>query len=192
MSPYAMEQVEQPLYDTEDLKRMGQRVSLFVQPLGSTVMSIWRELRQKDYWETNMLQACQIEDPNEFHVRDISVLLYDKDGPLPVFDRTGLGNLWAKSYLQLSINQKTYWQGPLCLVADPVCQIGGLQTLMAIQDKAAISETMQILSYQSRNPLDLQIRRQENFTVQVTPYTPVCRQISVRVILNGRKLRSVM
>jgi hypothetical protein len=183
--------VEMPIYDTEDFGRIGQRVHLFVRPLGATMSSPWREGWQKDYWETNLYEPGVLDAPCEFMVRDLSVLLYDKDGPLPVFDRTGMGNLWAKSYLQFSINMKLYWQGPLSLLADPVCVIGGLQAVINMKDEK-IGETLGMLHYQRANPLDCYIRNQEPFQVQVTPYTPVCRQVSVRVILNGRRVRPVM
>jgi hypothetical protein len=199
MMPIGMEMVEQPLYDTEDLGRIGQRVHLFARPIGQMSPSIWREPRNKDYWETNLVQPGMLSAPSEFSVRDISVLLYDKDGPLPVFDRTGMGNLWAKSYLDFSIGHKLYWQGPLSLVADPVCVIGGLQALIQLPYKN-IGETLdfgfstpkRMLSYQREHALDCYIRNQEYFSVQVTPYTPVCRQVSVRVILNGKWIRPVL
>lgn len=191
MMPIAMEIVEQPLYDTENLARIGQRVNLFARPMGAMATSIWRHAWAKDIWETNMMQAAVLDSPCEFSVRDISVLLYDKDGPLPVFDRTGMGSLWAKSYLQFSIGMKLYWQGPLSLVADPVCLIGGLAALMQMRD-VDIGQTLRMLSYQREHALDCYIRQQEMFQVQVTPYTPVCRQVSVRVILNGQRIRPTL
>lgn len=191
MTPIAMEILEQPLFDTEDLRRIGQRVSLFVQPMGTTVMSIWRAPHVKDQWETNLVQCGQLEAPCEFQVRDITALLFDEDGPLPVFDRTGMGNLWAKSHLAFFISMKLWWQGPLYLLADPVCQIGGLPALLNFKD-ADPGETLKMLSYQRQHPLDLKIRQQESFSVQVTPYTPVCRPITVRVLLNGLRTRPVL
>lgn len=189
--PVQREIVERPLYDTVEFARIGQRVRLFCVPVGAMVTSIWHEATTKDFWETNLVQAGALESPVEFYVRDLSVLLYDKNGPLPVFDRTGLGNLWAKSLLQLFIGCKMYWQGSLALVADPVCQLGGLSALMALKD-VNLEHTLRLLNYQRMHPLDLHIRSQEPFSVDVTPYTPVCRPISVRVILNGMRVQPVL
>lgn len=186
-----MEAVEQPLYDTEDFGRIGHTVNLFCNPVGCLDASIWRERRTKYWTETNMLMHSAIESPNGFMVRDISVLLFDKDGLLPVFERNGMGNLWAKSYLEFLVNMKIYWQGPLSLVADPVCQMGGLQAMQMLRDPE-IGHALRLLSYQREHPLDVAIRAREPFLVRVTPYTPVCRQVSVRVILNGTKLQAVL
>lgn len=189
--PRQAEAIEMPLYDTADLARIGQTVNLFNFPVGAPDQSIWREPRTKQWIETNMLMHSAIESPNGFNVRDISVLLFDGDGLLPVFDRSGMGNLWAKSYLELLVNMKIYWQGPLSLVADPVCQMGGMQAMQMLRDPE-IGHALRLLSYQREHPLDVPIRCQEPFLVRVTPYTPVCRQVAVRVILNGTKLRAVM
>src|SRR6266436_6389622 len=193
MMPIQGEVVELPIYDTADFMRMGQRVSLFAIPMGGQTTSIWRHHSEswiKDVWETNMIQSGMLDTLKEFTVRDIQVLLYDKDGPLPVFDRTGMGSLWAKSYLTLDIGMKLYWQGPLSLVADPVCLLGGLDALVKMQAHHGDCESsIKMLNYQRDHPLSCHIRHQESFRVQVTPYTPVCRQISVRVVLNGMQLR---
>lgn len=189
--PNVVEMVELPIYDTEDLKRMGQRTILFAIPVGGFSPSPWRESRMKDFWETNMLQAAQLPAPNRFVVRDLQVLLYDKDGPLPVFDRTGIGSLWAKSNLRFSVGCKLYWQGPLSLVADPVCQMGGLQTMIQMGSKEC-ADAFDLLNYQRRHDLSVLIQVQQMFTVEITPYTPVCRQISARVVLNGQEMRSIL
>jgi hypothetical protein len=54
MMPIGMEVVEQPIYDTEDFGRIGQRIYLFARPYGAMATSIWREHTwTKDVWETN-------------------------------------------------------------------------------------------------------------------------------------------
>lgn len=189
------EMVELPIYDTVDLRRLGERVILFSTPIGVTEPSIWREQTSpKNWWETNLFQHGVIESPNSFNVRNLSVLLYDKHGPLPVFDRTGMGNLWAKSYLEFRVNQKIYWEGPLSLVADPVCQLGGLEFLhkMAGASGAGMERALQLLNRHHEHPLDVLLQPQMSFEVLVTPYTPVCRQITVRVVLSGVKMRAVL
>jgi hypothetical protein len=193
MIPIAMDVLEQPIWDTEDLARMGQRVGLFRIPIGGVSNSIWQHARTKDYWETNMLQQGMLDSPKEFIVRNIQVLLFDQSGPLPVFDRTGMGTLWAKSYLQFEIGMKPYWWGPLSLVADPVCLMGGVDALVKMNgDYPVLKNTLEMLNSQREHSLDCQIRCQEMFCVTVTPYTPVCRHISVRVVLNGKMFRPVL
>lgn len=186
--PYTMEIVEYPLYDTEDLEEFGRPVDLFMMPVGSSRKSKWHPMAQKNFWETNAFSTGTLENRCMFMVRDIQVLLYDADGLLPVFDRTGIGDLWAKSYLQFIVNCRIYWQGPLSLLADPVCQIGGLDALRGMPIHA-LESTFQMLNYQAKHPLNISLQEQQPFRVRVVPYTKIRRQVSVRVVLNGQMTR---
>lgn len=121
MSPNAgiLEIVDTPLFDTLSIPfgfSSRDRAALFVVPFGLMFHDpMTGEARSKDHTETNMAISGQLPMPNSFVVRAIRAALFNRRGELlPIGSRHYRGAI-----LELVIQQKPYWTGPLWKAADP-------------------------------------------------------------------------
>lgn len=180
---------ESSIYDTEDLRNFGLPLTLFSLPLGARSQSEFSEVHLKDWWETNLVHPCQLDCTKDFLIRDMQAILSDDSGPLPVFDQTGVGNMWIKTFVAFQLNCRQVLATTLAQIAHPLCQMGGLPALLALRDEksdhSALLQVFEMLNYQRAHPLNIKIERGMSFVVRVTCWTKVDRRITLRLIGNG-------
>ena len=150
-------------------------------PRGS---KLWKSY-VKQFLHTNSLLPGML-DTCSMKISRLNVLFLTNSRPLRIFETSA----YRKTYVELSINRKTYWASPAWQCASPFALFDTpKEEIAALGEKYGVA-WKQIGASFDNHPLE--IREQEYFTVRVQMYEQPEEELSCHVYLDGVETRAVM
>jgi len=167
-----LETIDQAIFDTIYLPPKGNRAIGFTIPFGMNVETSegWKI---KDWTDTNMLQGGCLDAPKTLAVDLIDCYLVSRKGVI-----TATSRWYAEISMELAVNRKTMWHGPLTKCINPVA----LFSKELLRNTQLTRDDLLELKEQFHEKLSepIPIHHQEPFNVVLTLSAWACAQYKTR------------